>query len=116
MYRAWVTQEWPGQVTGVSHSGNCYSLWQQAHDLAPSASYAQSSFATDIPRDGTEGMVTNGYYCSDLTYCSITFVESNPWWRADLGSPRRVATILLKTREDMVRYTTMQVTMTVKLT
>ncbi|XP_069171752.1 uncharacterized protein [Procambarus clarkii] len=104
LYQGWVTISYNGSFSDIVNL-YCYSSYHYGFDLAPAATFTSSE-----PNNLTkpENAVL-GYYCSDVQYCSITLMISNPWWMADLGSPKAVSMIVIKTREDLLDFITVEI-------
>ncbi|KAK4315228.1 hypothetical protein Pmani_013534 [Petrolisthes manimaculis] len=101
MFSAIVTQNWNGDPALNVTFDVCYSTWYHSGDITDlvigtSGSSMYEPFTT--PDKAVDGFICKAftYYCF---HSDATPTEPS-WWRADLGAPRSVSTIMVFPRND----------------
>ncbi|KAK4294223.1 hypothetical protein Pmani_033133 [Petrolisthes manimaculis] len=116
MYSAQVSSKWPGfslDPKEITESfDECYSNWF-VNSITPSivAENISASKSYNIYTH-PENMI-NGFYCQrHYFFCfSTSRVNSNRFWRADLGKPKRVSSIIITTRRIYEQFSEVEITL-----
>ncbi|KAK4317344.1 hypothetical protein Pmani_011566 [Petrolisthes manimaculis] len=105
---------WPGSSSNprevIESYDECYSNWY-VNSITPSitnvsASSVYSSAGTPVPARNAENVIS-GFFCKRLDYYCFTSAghrNNKPYWRADLGTPKRVSSIIISNRKDVIEH------------
>lgn len=93
MFRARVTSSWAG-VAGTSQVyDKCYSTFPLSGDVAQYAITSSQSIYLDR---NSQKAVNAAFYCSNYQpACYESLVDNQPWWRADLGKPMTIRSVII---------------------
>lgn len=85
-----MTSGWGGVDDDAFEFSRCWSLHPKANDLAQGVPTASKSiYQSNVPSNP----VSQSFSCDDISSCYESLVESVPWWRADLGTPKSVSEV-----------------------
>ncbi|KAG7176570.1 hypothetical protein Hamer_G015369, partial [Homarus americanus] len=100
VFSAQVSVHWRGQGGPSTHLyDKCYSSWHVNNSLTHHIVSVSSSAEFGIQR--LAKYAVSGFFCNATNYfCFTSGHDFNSWWRADLGQPLRVSSILVQTRRD----------------
>ena len=87
-FRAKVTDAWVGPGTGTYLYESCYSVHPAVGDVALGAPTASAS--TYLENYASKPTSVN-FFCLNEDACYESMVDNPPWWRVDLGAPRKVS-------------------------
>ncbi|XP_037785766.1 techylectin-5A-like [Penaeus monodon] len=92
-----VSDAWPG-LDDPSALGfdTCFTAWlTNPRRILPAATSASSTSV-----GSSSDNVLKGYISKNLTHCFVSGLETNPWWRVDLGVSKKVAQVRVYVRQD----------------
>ncbi|XP_045610240.1 uncharacterized protein [Procambarus clarkii] len=104
LYQGWVTTSYNGSYSDIVNL-YCYTAYHYGFDLAPAATFTAASYYSFTPPENA----VQGFYCDHIKYCFNSFVQTNPWWMADLDSPKGVSKIVVKTRKDLRDFSNVEI-------
>lgn len=91
LFRAKVTDGWGGAGSDEVYLFNrCWSVYANSNDLGLGATATAASVFLDFEASNA---VTKLYSCDEINSCYESMYDINPWWRADLGSPKTVSEV-----------------------
>ncbi|KAK4307132.1 hypothetical protein Pmani_021091 [Petrolisthes manimaculis] len=95
------TQNWKGDPDSSVTFDICYSTWYHSGDITHLVS--STAYSTTYESYTTGDKAVDGFSCRAFhhhCFHSDTSDEAEPWWRADLGTPRSVSRLLVFPRND----------------
>lgn len=91
LFRAKVTDGWGGAGADEAYLfSRCWSLHPKSNDIGLGVTTAAPSIYLDFHHENPVGKL---YSCDEGDSCYESAMEDNPWWRADLGSPKIVSEV-----------------------
>ncbi|KAK4294224.1 hypothetical protein Pmani_033134 [Petrolisthes manimaculis] len=110
LHSAQVSIMWPGSSFNPSEVidsyDECYSNWY-VNSITPSITNITASSVYHSPAAPARNPenVISGYFCKKTYYyCSTNAKVKKPYWRADLGTPKRVSSIIISIRRDNAQH------------
>ncbi|KAK3870652.1 hypothetical protein Pcinc_024140 [Petrolisthes cinctipes] len=110
LYSSQVSIKWPGfsfnPTEEIESYDECYSNWY-VNSIAPSLTNISASSVYHnpaAPARNPENAIS-GFFCKrTYYYCFTSGRDKKPYWRADLGTPKRVSSIIISIRKDNVTH------------
>ncbi|KAK4311513.1 hypothetical protein Pmani_016981 [Petrolisthes manimaculis] len=91
LFRAKVTSGWAGAGTGAPNQfTRCWSLYIYSNDIGRGVSTAAESVYLSFVPSNPVGLP---YSCDNVNSCYESLIDINPYWMADLGSPKSVSEV-----------------------
>ncbi|KAK3870650.1 hypothetical protein Pcinc_024138 [Petrolisthes cinctipes] len=116
LYSAQVSSKWPGFSLApnerIESYDECYSNWF-VNSITPSLAAENISSSSSFNIYTLPENIINGFHCrSHYFFCfSTSGGDSDRFWRADLGKPKRVSSIIISTRASYEQFSKVEITL-----